>query len=108
MVNKTMEVTDGTFKTEVLDSDVPVLVDFWAAWCGPCRMVSPVVEELAGEYDGKLKVCKLNVDDSQTTAQEFGIMSIPTLIIFKSGKPVQRLVGAMPKMEFKKQIDRVL
>jgi thioredoxin 1 len=108
MAEKTIEVTDSTFKAEVLQSEVPVLVDFWAAWCGPCRMVSPVVEELAGEYDGKLKVCKLNVDDSQSTAQEYGIMSIPTLVIFKAGKPVQRLVGAMPKAEFKKQIDRAL
>lgn len=103
-----MEVTDSNFKAEVVSSDVPVLVDFWAAWCGPCRMVAPVVEELAGDYEGKLKVTKLNVDENQETAREHGIMSIPTLLLFKEGKVVQRMVGAMPKAEFSKQIDQIL
>lgn len=108
MAGKAAEVTDTQFRSEVLESDVPVLVDFWASWCGPCRMVAPIVEELASDYEGRLKVRKLNVDDNQDTAKQFGIMSIPTLILFKNGKPAQRLVGAMPKGELIKQIDQVL
>jgi thioredoxin 1 len=108
MAGKAAEVTDKEFRSEVLESELPVLVDFWAAWCGPCKMVAPIIEELAGDYEGRLKVRKLNVDDNHGTAQEFGIMSIPTLILFKNGKPAQRLVGAMPKAELIKQIDQVL
>jgi thioredoxin 1 len=108
MAGKAVDVTDSNFRTEVLESELPVMVDFWAAWCGPCRMVAPIVEELAGEYDGKLKVCKLNVDENHDTAKEYGIMSIPTLLMFKGGKVAERLVGAMPKAEFKKQIDKIL
>lgn len=108
MAGKAMEVNDRNFKVEVLDSETPVLVDFWAAWCGPCRMVAPIVEDLATEYEGRLKVTKLNVDENHNTAQTYGIMSIPTLLIFKGGKPAQRLVGAMPKAEFKRQIDAIL
>lgn len=96
-MSKPMEVTDATFEAEVLKADLPVLVDFWAAWCGPCKMIAPVVEELARDYAGKLKVCKLNVDENNQTAAQFGIMSIPTLMLFKDGKPVERLIGYMPK-----------
>jgi thioredoxin 1 len=97
MMSKPIEVTDATFEAEVLKADLPVLVDFWAAWCGPCKMIAPIVEELAKDYVGKLKVCKLNVDENNQTAAQFGIMSIPTLMLFKGGKPVERLIGYMPK-----------
>jgi thioredoxin 1 len=90
-------VTDGEWKTEVLDADAPVLVDFWAEWCGPCRMVGPIVDEIADEHGGKLKVLKLNVDENPGTAREYGVMSIPTLMVFKDGQPDKRIVGAKPK-----------
>ncbi|MGQ9517716.1 MAG: thioredoxin [Anaerolineae bacterium] len=96
-MSKPLEVTDATFEAQVLKANTPVLVDFWAAWCGPCKMIAPVVEELAKDYAGKLKVCKLNVDENNQTTALFGVMSIPTLILFKDGKPVERLVGYMPK-----------
>jgi len=92
-----LAVTSGNFATEVLQSPLPVLVDFWAAWCGPCRAVAPTVEALASEYAGKLKVVKLDVDESGDVAGQFGVQSIPTLILFKDGQPVERLVGAVPK-----------
>ncbi len=94
---KPVEVTDANFKSEVLESKTPVLVDFWAEWCGPCKMVAPVVEELAKEYDGKLRVGKVDVDSNQQTAMQFGVRSIPTLLIFKNGKVVDQIVGAVPK-----------
>jgi len=98
------EVNDSNFKHEVLESDIPVLVDFWAAWCGPCKMIAPTIEEIAKEYQGKLKVCKLNVDEARQTAANYGIMSIPTLSIFKNGKVMEQIVGALPKSALEKKI----
>lgn len=100
--------TDQNFQTEVLESKTPVLVDFWAAWCMPCRIVSPIVEELAVEYSNKLKVGKVNVDENGQTSQNYGIMSIPSLLIFKDGKVVKTMIGAQSKDNFKKEIDSVL
>ena len=107
-MSKSVEVNDGNFDQMVLQSKTPVLVDFWAVWCGPCRMVAPVVEELAGEYEGKVTFAKLNVDENPKTAGQYGIMSIPTLLIFKDGAPVSNIIGFRPKAELKKSIDAVL
>ena len=92
-----VKVTDANFKEEVLESDLPVLVDFWAVWCAPCRMVAPAVEEIAKEYEGKLKVCKLNIDEAPATASQYEIMSIPTLAVFKDGQVVEKIIGVVPK-----------
>lgn len=100
--------TDQNFENEVLQSKTPVLVDFWAEWCAPCRLVAPVVEELAKEYEGKLKVGKLNVDENGKIASRFNIMSIPTLLIFKKGEVVKTMIGAQSKESFRKQIEEVL
>ncbi len=102
------QVTDLNFDSEVLKSGKPVLVDFWAPWCGPCRMVAPVVEALAGEYGDKLKVVKLNVDENQNTASGYQIMSIPTLAVFKDGQVAKKIIGYMPKEELKKRLDPIL
>ena len=101
-------LTDQNFKTEVLDSKVPVLVDFWAEWCGPCRMVAPVVEKIAKEYAGKLKVGKVNVDDNSETPQKYGIQGIPTLILFKNGQVANQMVGFQSEDKLKSSIDSVL
>ena len=107
-MSEPITLTDGNFSAEVLDSDVPVLVDFWATWCGPCRMIAPIVRELSSEYEGKAKVCKLDVDSAQKTAAEFGIRSIPTLLIFKGGKVADHLIGAVPKQQITEKLDASL
>ena len=103
-----LTVTDTSFKQEVLDSDVPVLVDFWASWCTPCKMVAPIVEELASEYEGRVKVAKVDVDANPITPGMFGIMSIPTLMVFRGGKAEERIVGYQPKQSLKAKLDAVL
>jgi thioredoxin 1 len=103
-----VHVNDKSFASEVLNSDVPVLVDFWATWCGPCRSISPVVEELAKEFSGRVKVTKLNVDESPATPTQYGVRGIPTLILFKGGKILDQLVGAHPKARLKALIEKAL
>ncbi len=107
-MSKPAAVTDATFEQDVVKSEQPVLVDFWAAWCGPCRMVAPVVEEIADEYSGKLKVVKMDVDENFETAQTLGISSIPTLILYKDGEPVERVVGFQPKQRLMSKLERHL
>ncbi|MFE1748113.1 thioredoxin [Coleofasciculus sp. H7-2] len=102
------QVTDASFKQEVLESEVPVLVDFWAPWCGPCRMVAPVVEEIAQQYDGQVKVVKLNTDENPNVASQYGIRSIPTLMIFKGGQRVDMVVGAVPKTTLANTLEKYL
>ena len=103
-----LEITEKNFDENVLSSDVPVLIDFWAVWCGPCKMVAPIVKELAAEYAGKLKVGKCDVDANQSIAITYGIRSIPTLLVFKDGEVKQQIIGALPKHVIKSKIDEVL
>lgn len=99
-------VSDADFEAQILKSEIPALVDFWAAWCGPCRQVGPVVEELATEYRGKIKVAKLNVDDNKETPGKYGIRGIPTLMLFKGGQVIDQIVGAVPKSKIKELLDK--
>jgi thioredoxin 1 len=103
-----MEVTDDSFDSEIVNSEIPAMVDFWAEWCGPCKMVSPVVEELAGEYAGKIKVAKMDVDQNRQTPAKFGIRNIPTLILFKGGEAVNTIVGAQPKSSIEEELKKLL
>ena len=101
-------IGDGDFQQQVLNSDQPVLVDFWATWCAPCRAIAPAVEELATQYKGKVKVAKINIDDNQDTPQQYGIRSIPTLLVFKGGKVVEQIVGAVPKSKLEAALQKAL
>ena len=107
-MSKPIAVTDGTFEDEVLKSDTPVIVDFWATWCGPCKMIAPILEEIASEYADKVKVAKLDVDANNQTAGKFGIMSIPSLLFFRNGEEVDRVIGAIPKSQLVSRLDKVL
>ena len=107
-MSKALEVTDATFDQEVNNSEIPVLVDFWAPWCGPCRKIAPIVDEISDEFQGRLKVVKLNTDDNVRTAQNYSISGIPSLIIFKNGEAVERLVGLMQKSTLQSSVEKHL
>lgn len=102
------EITDKSFEEEVLKSNMPVMLDLWAPWCGPCRMVAPVVEKLSGDYSGKVKFCKLNVDQNPDTAAKYHVMSIPTMLFFKDGKVVETVIGAVPERTLKPKLDNMI
>jgi thioredoxin 1 len=103
-----VEISDETFQTEVLEADTPVLVDFWAEWCAPCKMIAPVLDELSGEYDGKVKFTKVNVDDNPHMAQHYRVRGIPTLLVFSGGEAVDQIVGAQPKAKLKEVLDKAI
>jgi thioredoxin 1 len=105
---KPIEITDDNFEAEVVKSDKPVLIDFWAVWCGPCKLIAPIVEELAAEYDGKIKIGKLDVDNNQQTSIKFGVRSIPTLLLFKNGQLKDTIIGAVPKKNIVEKLNSVL
>jgi len=108
MSDDVVDVTDASFDTAVLGSDKPVLVDFWAEWCAPCRAIAPIVTEIAGEYDGKVRIVKMNVDDNPATPGKYGVRGIPTLILFKNGEVVDQVVGAVPKSQIKDLVEKGL
>ncbi len=105
---KPVEITDDNFETEVIKSDKPVLIDFWAVWCGPCKLIAPIVEELSTEYEGKVKIGKLDVDSNQQTSIKFGVRSIPTLLLFKDGKLKDTIIGAVPKSKIVEKLNAAL
>ena len=107
-MSKPIAITDDTFEREVLQSDTPVIVDFWATWCGPCKMIAPILEEIAAEYSEKLKIAKLDVDSNAKTAGKYNIMSIPSLLFFKNGEVVDQVVGAVPKAQLTQRLQKVL
>lgn len=107
-MSKPLNITDDTFEKEVLQSDKPVIVDFWATWCGPCKMIAPILEEVASEYSDKVKIVKLDVDANNKTAGRYNIMSIPSLLFFKGGEMVDQVVGAIPKAQLTARLDKVL
>ena len=107
-MSKPLNITDDTFEQEVLQSDTPVIVDFWATWCGPCKMIAPILEEVAAEYLDKVKIVKLDVDANNKTAGKYNIMSIPSLLFFKSGEMVDQVVGAIPKAQLTARLDKVI
>jgi len=108
MADTVAEVTDSNFQAEVIESEIPVLVDFWAPWCGPCRMVAPVVEEIARERGGQLKVVKLNIDENQDTAVQYNVLSIPTLMVFRNGEVAKTVIGAYPKRKLEAELEPAL
>ena len=108
MSENALELTDANFEQEVVQSDIPVLVDFWAEWCMPCKMLAPTIDELGAEYAGRVKVCKLDTDNARDSAMQFGISAIPTVILFKDGAPVKKFVGLQQKADFKSALDEVL